>query len=215
MNYSTSFAATENPINESGNWLNGLADGDDWADVRTTSGRAIGTQDGTGGFDDSTAILTGTWGADQEAQGAAYINNPAGFAEVEIRLRSVISAGVNRGYEILFAWDGAYANIVRWNGPFGDFTVLNVTEFNGGAVALTTGDIVKATIVGGFMSAYVNDVLYMTVTDTTWSNGTPGIGFYNDGSSNDDFGFTDFSATDGVIEDAPETIWVVRSPDGW
>ena len=197
--YTTNFPLVENPLSEGGQWIGGKTVGLAWQDVLVNANnRAIGQQDGSGGFDDSTAILAGTWGADQQAQGTVYINNPGGLAEVEIRLRSAISAGVNRGYEILFAWDGDYAQIVRWNGPLGNFTILPITEFNGGAVALSTGDIVKATIAGGTINAYVNDVLYMRATDNTWTDGAPGIGLYNDGSNNANFGFTSFTASDGT-----------------
>src|SRR5689334_20640078 len=62
--YSTAFPNTENPISEGGSWLSGKATGIDFSDVRTTPGRAFGTQGGSASgastYADSTAILTGT-----------------------------------------------------------------------------------------------------------------------------------------------------------
>ena len=36
-------------------------DGVDWHNIRTTTGLAFGTQDGTTNYNDSVAILNGTW----------------------------------------------------------------------------------------------------------------------------------------------------------
>ena len=46
--YSTNFPSTENPISESGRWINGGSTGLKWANVRTTPGLAFGTQSGSG-----------------------------------------------------------------------------------------------------------------------------------------------------------------------
>ena len=103
--YTTSFPLTELPNSENGNWTNGKANGLDWADVQTFGGIACGTQSGSAGFDDSTAILTGTWGPDQSAQATVYSTNQLGgniYEEVELRLRSTISVNRNTGYEITF-----------------------------------------------------------------------------------------------------------------
>src|SRR5579862_7646687 len=45
--YTTRFRHTEDPISESSNWLNGRTDGLDWANVRTKSGLAYGTEAST------------------------------------------------------------------------------------------------------------------------------------------------------------------------
>ncbi|PYX51407.1 MAG: ATP-dependent DNA ligase, partial [Acidobacteria bacterium] len=94
--YTTNFSLTENPISEAGKWINGKATGLDWADVRTTPGLAFGAQTATAINDDSTAVLTGTWGPDQTAQATVFtINqNSTIFEEVELRLRTSISAQV-------------------------------------------------------------------------------------------------------------------------
>jgi hypothetical protein len=197
--YSTNFPLTENPISENGLWVNGKTTGIDWADVRTTPGLAFGVELGTSGYDDSTALLTGTWGPSQTVQATVHsVNqNDAIFEEVELRLRSSLSAQRATGYEILFRCSktaNAYTQIVRWNGPFGDFTYLDKKE---GGVA--HGDVVKATMIGNVITVYVNGVEVARATDDTFATGSPGMGFFLQGTAgvNGDYGFTSFSATDG------------------
>jgi hypothetical protein len=200
--YSTSFTLTENPISEGGNWTNGNVNGLYWSDVRTASGLAYGTETGSINYDDSTALLKGSWGPDQTVIATVHTVNQQGggiFEEVEIRLRSSISAYTNNGYEINFSLrpSGAYAQIVRWNGPLGNFTLLASL----GIANIHDGDVVKATIIGNTIRGYVNNVQVVQATDSTYSMGNPGIGFYLIGgpsSLNSDFGFTSFAASDGL-----------------
>src|SRR5258706_7876660 len=199
--YTTNFSLTENPISEAGKWINGKATGLDWADVRTTPGLAFGGQTATVTNDDSTAVLTGTWGPGQTAQATVFTINQGStiYEEVELRLRTSISAHSMTGYEINFRCtaDGTqYAQIVRWNGPFGNFTLLD----SQGTPGLRNGDVVTATAIGSTISAYINGVRAVQVIDTTYTNGSPGIGFYIQGgtaSQQSDFGFTSFTASDG------------------
>ena len=144
--YTTTFPLTENPISEGGNWINGGTDGLDGTDVSTTPGLAIGHQVGAS-FTDATALLTGTWGPDQMATATVHTvnQNDACFQEVELRLRSTISAHVNTGYEISFHMSQtsqAYLIIVRGNGAVGNFTVLLDTR--GTQFGIKDGDIVSA-----------------------------------------------------------------------
>ena len=65
--YSTNFPRAESPISEGGKWYNGQTNGLDWANVRTSPGFAFGTEIGGSRpepqkYDDSTALLEGTWG---------------------------------------------------------------------------------------------------------------------------------------------------------
>jgi hypothetical protein len=65
---------------------------------------------------------------------------------------------------------------------------------------LHDGDVVKATIIGNTITAYINGVQIIQVTDSTYPNGSPGMGFYIQGRSvsrESDYGFTSFAATDG------------------
>ncbi|MBS1865618.1 MAG: Ig-like domain-containing protein [Acidobacteria bacterium] len=199
--YTTTFPLTENPISEGGKWINGKTVGLDWSDVRTTPGLAIGTQTATVLYDDSTAILSGTWGPDQTTQATVYTVNQSTnlFEEVELRLRTSISAHSIAGYEVNFRCTpvgNQYVQVVRWNGPFNNFTLLDSKAGPG----LKTGDIVSATVVGSTISGYINGVLIVQVTDTTFTNGNPGIGFYlqsGTAAQEGDYGFTSFTASDG------------------
>jgi hypothetical protein len=204
--YTTSFALDEEPISEGGNWINGKQAGLDWADVRTMPGRAYGLEIGNHPlkYDDSTALLAGAWGPDQMAEATVYSLSPRDDMnqEVELRLRSSLSAHICTGYEILFRClktDDAYAEIVRWNGPFGDFTYLVQAHYRAD-VGVATGDVVRATMISNVITAYLNGVKILQATDDTFKTGCPGIGFYLERGTgvNADYGFTRFTASDGA-----------------
>ncbi len=56
-----------------------------------------------------------------------------------------------------------------------------------------TGIWSKATIVGNVIKGYVNGVEVISVTDNTFTEGNPGMGFnYGVGKTNGDFGFTSY-----------------------
>ena len=197
--YSTNFSLTENPISEGGNWINGGSTGLDWSNVRTTSGLAFGTESGSGGYDDSTAVLSGSWKPDQMAQATVHTvnQNSSIFEEVELRLRTTITAHSLTGYEVNFRCtsDGSqYVQIVRWNGPFGSFSYVNANSGPG----LHNGDVVKATIIGSTITVYINGSQVVQGTDGNFTSGSPGIGFFLEGASgvNADFGFTNFTASE-------------------
>lgn len=204
--YSTRFAKVENPISQGGKWRNGAKDALDWTDVRTADGLAFGTESGgkrtpPREYDDSTALLTGAWRPDQTAQATVHFVNPDDRIneEVELRLRSSLSPHKATGYEILFrAFNGAnsYCEIVRWNGPLGDFTYLGRAK--GTRCALRDGSVVKATAIGNVITAYIDGVQVVQARDDTYANGNPGIGFFLYGATgvDPDFGFTSFTASD-------------------
>ena len=200
--YTTSFPLTENLISEGGNWLNGLTNGMDWGDVRTTPRLAFGTN--AGNFADATAVLSGNWGPDQVVQGIVHSVNQtdALFEEVELRLRTTIAPHTITGYEVNYRCSktgNAYSQIVKWNGALGDFTPL--TAVAGAGVGVRDGDAVKATMVGNLITVYLNGVQINQWADTNnpFLIGNPGIGFYLDqGSTQADYGFTSFAASDGA-----------------
>ena len=91
--YTTNFPLTENPISEGGHWINGKTVGLDWTNIRTTPGLAFGTESASSSnLDDSTALLSGTWGPNQTVTAVLHLVPPATQAETEIRLRSSLSA---------------------------------------------------------------------------------------------------------------------------
>ena len=188
--YTTNFDLTENPISEGGAWSSA---GLDWTAVRTAGGIAYGTHQATG-YNDSYAHLSG-FAPDQSVE--ATIFKQGSFAmnqEVEIHLRWADSLHVARGYEILWQANNEYAEIVRWNGALGDFTVLAPISFPRPPV---TGDVMKAQIVGNQITVYLNGTLVGSTSDSTWSDGNPGIGFFSrdpSGEQNSRFGFTSFTA---------------------
>jgi len=206
--YTTHFSRAENPLSEGGQWLNGKADGLDWTDVRTTPGFVFGTEIGGNRpepqkYDDSTALLKGTWGPDQTAQATVHSVNPnldgKILEEVELRLRSSMSAHSCTGYEVMFRCTKipqAYCNIARWEGPLGKFTMLK--ETHGSKYGVKDGDVVKATMIGKTLTVYINGVQMIQLSDGKFPNGNPGIGYYLEGGTGmiGDFGFSTFMATD-------------------
>jgi len=226
--YETDFPLVEDPISEAGAWQHR---GSSWALVRTLAHRAVGTQTGAGGFDDAYAYLSG-FGPNQTAQATVW-KHPAigkdsmrcriwrrliwerlrgnycagpGTHEVELLLRWTDYATSARGYECNLSWDGKYAEIVRWNGPFGNFTYITQQRtFTAGIMPPNTGDVFKATISGSTINVYLNkndgngDRLIATATDPTFTDGGPGIGFFIAGRQGSvdptKFGFSSFSAS--------------------
>lgn len=197
--YTTNFPLAENPISEGGKWINGAQVGLDWSNVQTTPGLAFDVSGA--GYNDGTALLAGSWGPNQTAQATVHCTGQSAgiYQEVELRLRSALSAHVATGYEInarcLRGDSNSYLYIVRWNGPFGDFTTL--ASATGSRSGVTEGDVLKATMIGSTISVYVNDVQMLTVADSTYTTGNPGMGFdLTNAATYGNFGFTSFSASD-------------------
>jgi hypothetical protein len=195
-NYSTSFTTIETVLTEGGVWKTGLRDGLDWTDPRVDANGVRSTQSGSPPppYNDSVAVLIGTFGATQDASATVRTTNQQGgsvFEEFEILLRWSISANVSRGYEVLFSVSKLYCEIVRWNGALNNFTSL---AQNSNLPVLTTGDIVRGTISGSTITAYHNGSQILQTTDSTWATGNPGIGIYfnTDGSGG---AVTDYSMT--------------------
>jgi hypothetical protein len=207
--YTTTFALTENPISESGVWINGGTDGLDWIDVSTESGYAHGNYcPDSPPYKDPTALLKGTWSNDQEAQATVYCvkPTPSEYQEVEIRLRNTLSAHSCTGYEIFFRClkdSNAYAEIVRWNGPLGSWTSLQ--HNSGSQYGVSDGDVIKATVVGNLIVGYVNGVEKVRAVDKVFSSGSPGVGFnYGVHGTFKDFGLKDFTARGLVAPDSSQ-----------
>ncbi len=215
--YETRFALDETPISEGGMWLNGRADGIDWCDVVTRDGLAFGevTRPGeaerraeqgnleedaapVGIYDDPTAVLTGDWGKDQFVQARVFSRNQTNgyFQEVEIRLRTTITAYSITGYEVFWRClktDEAYAEIVRWDGRIG--TWKSLVRKVGPEFGVKDGDVVEACIVGDQIRGYINGVEVTSATDDTYAHGAPGVGYnFGVGNTNVDHGFTYFQA---------------------
>ena len=203
--YTTDFALTENPINESGRWTNGGSVGLDWLNIQTSGGRAYASatvSDAEGVVNDPIAVLTGTWSPNQEASATVY-NTPdypaegAGINhEMELHLRSTITAHSIYTYECTVSSTGPF--IVRWNGSRGNITYL--TEVDLGFVPLATGQVIRATVVGDVISIYQDGRLISRATDSSaqkLTSGAPGLGFFpRSRSTLSSRAFTDFSGAD-------------------
>ena len=206
LTYSTSFpVTTEEPLSEGGCWLNGKTVGLDWANVLTSPGLAFG-KDLPTRYADPTAVLTGIWGLDQEAEAKIWVEKPLSDCcrEVELRLRTIIAPHTITGYEILcsVAYKFPYLTVVRWNGPVRDFNEIGRAD-----IGCADGDVLKATAIGDTITVYRNSVKVLDAKDNQFSGGNPGLGFY-DTTNNiwrklgfrswQAFGFSSFSATDNM-----------------
>ena len=168
----------------------------DWTLVDTANGNAFGSQTGNGGFDDSYAHLSG-FPANQMASAVIHLVpamiDAACTHEVEIHMRWSDSAHSAQGYECNLAWDGAYSQIVRWNGALGDFTYLDA----GTVPAVHDGDTISASAIGDVITLYVNGTQIAQANDATFPTGNPGMGFWVGGPGcgpHDAYGFTSYTA---------------------
>jgi hypothetical protein len=193
LSYSTNFPLAESPISENGAWHHT----DPYQTVVTTlGGFATGTQTGSGGYDDSTAFLSG-FPADQRITAVIHKGTITGsFKEVELLLRW--SEGATRsttygntnsyGYEINLAYDGSYWNIGRFKGP------ALLSGQNVGPIQ--DGDTFEADIAGDTITVRLRGSVIGSATDTTgapYATGNPGIGFFVQGATGD-FGFKSITA---------------------
>ncbi len=93
------------------------------------------------------------------------------------RLRSTIALHVCTGYEVAFRClktENAHAEIVRWNGPRGDFTSLR--KLSGPNYGVQDGDLVEATIDSNVLRGFINGVEVISATDDVYDSGTQGSG---------------------------------------
>jgi hypothetical protein len=199
--YSTVFPSTENPLSDGGKWVQGGTVGLDWQNTRSVPGLEYASGvNAYWNYDDSISHLTG-FAANHYAQ-ATYFKDagysPADSHECELLLRFDITAHNARGYEIQFPFGGGI-EIVKWNGPAGDYTVITTNGTGAGPGTLVTGDVLRAEMVGSVITVKKNGATCFSVTDTAWTSGQPGIGnFVRPGSGYDlaRCGWTAYSAGD-------------------
>jgi hypothetical protein len=187
--YATVFPGTENPLSESGTWINGGTTGIDWRDVRCTPGFAFGTgPSASPPYDDPTAILSGPWGAIQTAEATVRVDaiEAAVNQEVEIRLLTTIAPNRILGYEVMWSiTTNTYIDIRRWDGTTDLSSYVQIGFLGSGtSPQLLTGYRIKATIdATGTIRAYTDSgggyALMLTSTaDLTYRSGAPGIGYF-------------------------------------
>jgi hypothetical protein len=199
--YTTNFPGTENPISEGGRWTNTVSA--TWnnpvSTVGGSPGRAVGLN--STGFNDSIAMLTGSFTADQKVTVTAFKGaGSAGAAEIELLLRMTMVPGSPDKvftYEIDVIPAQSEIVIVRWNGPQGNFTNLSSGSISG----INDGDVIEATITGPAnavaMTVKLNGATIVTTTDVAgYATGNPGMGFDAGTPANGaNFGIKSYSAT--------------------
>jgi hypothetical protein len=227
--YTTAFPLTENPISESGKWMNGgAAGGNLWGSIQTTPGLAFGVSEPTQ-FGDPTAILTGSWSADQSAQATVKVTTvPSGTCchEAEVRLRTTIASSRITGYEVYCSVmsNNPYCHIASWGGPNGAWVNMDQSS---PSIYLKNGDVLKGTVTGtnpATITMYINGTQILQVQDTgnftfsdgrkygPWPSGGPGIGFYDNQDNNwNRFGFSSFTAQNlgTAAPSAPKNLKIV------
>jgi hypothetical protein len=117
-----------------------------------------------------------------------------------MRLRFTLAPHVASGYEITLSVtggaNGCYALIARWNGHVADFDrLLQLDCRTPNEFSVTTGDVIRATIVESLITVYKNGHYVMSVNDGTFTTGNPGLGV-DAGHGNGTYGFSSFRAGD-------------------
>jgi hypothetical protein len=197
--FTTNFPANENPISQGSSWDGGNAVGTKWVDVKTNAGRAQAVSSPTPNrYDDACAVLrtsAATCNADQYAEGVVDIDNGytggGGSHECELWLRGAITTNNARCYECSIGIttaanappSGVYCFVVRWEGAEGSYTPLwdphgSIGSYVNAPTYPVAGDKFRASIKGSVITLYQNGVTLGTVTDTQWSTGQPGLGFW-------------------------------------
>jgi hypothetical protein len=73
----------------------------------------------------------------------------------------------------------------------GDWTSLQ--RHQGPEFGVGHGDVIEASIEGNVITGFINGVEKITVTDDTWTEGAPGVGFnFGVGDTYDDHGLSSF-----------------------
>ena len=197
--YSTSFT-NENPSM----WVQGKTNGGSWNDCGFQTGLVYGMQNSFAGnqlYADSTCTVTGSWGQNQSASGTvAFLRMSWGSpVEVELRINTTISTGSITGYEgncsIPAQSGNAYCTITRWDGPLNTFTTIAQETRS----AVGNGDKLTLARSGSTITLSKNGTQLLTVNDSKYVGGAPGVGFYdgNGVSAETSFGFSAFTANDG------------------
>lgn len=209
--FTTTFAATENPISESSAWQRLCPF---FSSCQTAGGRVYGNQPQfvivapVALYEDAYAHLSGTWPANQRAEAIIDKQTTGGFEEYELHLLGTDGSDFVKCYEIYIHQSGAYFPITMWKGdPLSSAATASYfdTIADAGVVAAPQdGDLLWAQIVGNIVTAGINSSTYLTVDVTTGGrtripSGNPGIGFDAGGSGAEtpttNYGFKSFFAT--------------------
>lgn len=200
--YSTTFSLNENPISDGGVWTHNPSN--IWQKIQTTGGNAIAANY-TEDVDDAYAYL-GNWPTNDYDIVATVLYGGLNAGEAELLLRVSDSPTSVRAYEFLYNTAGSW-QLVRWNGPHNDYTVIHP---GGGTPGAGNGAQIRATIVGTKISLFWRAsasagswaTLLSNFTDpgtsgAPISTGKPGMAIYVHASSGNRgyIGFQDYSVT--------------------
>lgn len=183
--YFTNFPLTENPINQGGMFRVGDFTGF-YKNPRSTPGKCFAADFVGAGFDDCIAhLINHAVPVNHRVTATIFRSvgyNPSDSHEVGLYLRMQIGVGAGsvyvRGYEFLFAAGGSF-QIFRWEGTTHEsenFTELTVTGAGPGTLA--NGDVISVQAIGSAFQVFKNGVQVATATDSTWTDGNPGMGFF-------------------------------------
>lgn len=205
--YTTTFAATENPISESGAWTRNQSNA--WTNMRTTGGNAVGTQVDNS-FDDSYAIKSGDWGANYKLSAIVFRSGSISAAnhEVELNVRFLDDADSVRGYEVLLNKDGII-QCFRWNDSFGSFTEVALASGTDSVGSVPNGAAYEVQISGNIITvrydsgggapSQVCTYDVSSIGGSNYSTGNPAIAAFcrpsAEGSNPDHFGFQSLTIT--------------------
>lgn len=208
--YTTTFAATENPISEGGIYDGGATVGLDWLDIKTTGGIACASAFSkvTGHFNDCWAILKPSFLRFSDNQSIRSVLSVAGgyspadpvFHEHEHLLCATPGAHSITCIECSWSLTEAALNVVRWNGALDDFSApLNSFPISGG---IQDGDEVWDEKVGLVITHRIIRAGVTTVLGTTTLgspiSGQPGLGAWcREGGT-----FASYGATSTVFSGA-------------
>jgi hypothetical protein len=204
----------ENPIREGRRWHK--AD-NAWHDVKKQGGVAMPSA-ANESYDDSYALLSG-FTPDVTVQATVRRAPNADCScphDVELLLRMEDGSDYVRGYEVYFSCTASSprAAIVKWNGAMGDYMEIGSST----PINLKTGDVISATIQGNHITAFLNGVLVAEATDSTFSDGQPGVGFFRRPcGANGDLTLTRYMVTQnpGQLVAAPRSPDLLNEADGF
>jgi hypothetical protein len=212
--YTTTFQTVENPLSESGAWVNA---GSDWTNIAVTSaGFATGTQPGTSYYSDSYALQTG-FQDDQQVSSTIKVNDAAHAGEIEVLLRMTKGSTTTAGYECLLNGGGG-SELVSWNGSVGSYTSLATGT---GGYTPQTGDIWRGKVVGNHITCSQirngTETVVINYTDNSnlHSTGQPGIGAFISGANTSAaYGISAVTITDNLSggDTTPPTITAFTMP---
>lgn len=177
VNFATTFETTEAQISEGGAWIKSP---NLWRPVKTELGVAHASGFNAG-YDDSYSLMAQPFGPDQtvevvlEVGSAPFDRNQS--HEILLMLRMGDDASNARGYECQFNFAGGW-DILRWNGPMGSWSPINLTWSSYWGQDLKTGDVLKCSVVGNVITAYINNVMMLQGNDSLFTSGQPGLGFF-------------------------------------